>query len=133
MAYPLDQQGLGGVREDDLAGVQRLDADGADLVTGGVLLVGAVHTDGRVGVLVPVQRIEGGLRIVGTDSMAERFGALADMHGIGASSDPEQLLRMCGEQGVALVPFYAIAGTGRTAGATTNDHSTLHSMPATAQ
>jgi len=102
------------------------------------------------------------LRIVGTDSIAERFGALADlrdaglirhlglsnirshhlaeaqaiapvvcvqnMHGIGASPEQEELLRTCGEQGVAFVPFYSIAGTGRDAGATATDSSTLHAI-----
>ncbi|HVK25572.1 MAG TPA: aldo/keto reductase [Actinokineospora sp.] len=88
------------------------------------------------------------LRIVGTDSVADRFGALADlrdsglirhlglsnvhphqlaeaqtiapvvcvqnMFGVGAS---RAMLDICADQGVAFVPFYAIAGTGRTAGA----------------
>ncbi|MFD9267967.1 aldo/keto reductase [Streptomyces goshikiensis] len=96
------------------------------------------------------------LRIVGTDSIAERFGALAElreaglirhlglsnvrphhlaeaqtiapvvcvqnMYGIGASPEQKEFLRICGEQLIAFVPFYSIAGTGRTAGATT-DHS----------
>ncbi|WP_329027966.1 aldo/keto reductase [Streptomyces sp. NBC_01423] len=92
------------------------------------------------------------LRIVGTDSIAERFGALAElreaglirhlglsnirphhlaeaqaiapvacvqnMYGIGATPEQKQLLDICGDQGIAFVPFYSIAGTGRTAGAT---------------
>jgi pyridoxine 4-dehydrogenase len=96
------------------------------------------------------------LRIVGTDSIAERFGALADlraaglirhlglsnvrphhlaeaqriapvvcvqnMYGIDASPEQREFLDICGEQRVAFVPFYSIAGTGRAAGATT-DHS----------
>ncbi|MFK0210859.1 aldo/keto reductase [Streptomyces sp. NPDC090298] len=96
------------------------------------------------------------LRIVGTDSIAERFGALADlreaglirhlglsnvhphhlaeaqaiapvvcvqnMYGIGASPEQRAFLDVCGAQDIAFVPFYSIAGTGRTAGATT-DHS----------
>ncbi|MEE1814570.1 aldo/keto reductase [Streptomyces sp. SP18ES09] len=96
------------------------------------------------------------LRIVGTASIAERFGALADlreaglirhlglsnvhphhldearaiapvvcvqnMYGIGASPEQRAFLDVCGSQGIAFVPFYSIAGTGRTAGATT-DHS----------
>lgn len=100
------------------------------------------------------------LRIVGSDSIAERFGALADlrtaglirhlglsnirthhlaeaqgiapvvcvqnMYGIGASPEQKELLDTCGEQGIAFVPFYSIAGTGRTAGAT-DDHSDDHS------
>ncbi|MFD3533803.1 aldo/keto reductase [Streptomyces sp. NPDC058664] len=96
------------------------------------------------------------LRVVGTDSLAERFGALTElreaglirhlglsnvrphhlveaqsiapvvcvqnMYGIGASSEQREFLRVCGKQSVAFVPFYSIAGTGRTVGATT-DHS----------
>ncbi|MFF0715878.1 aldo/keto reductase [Streptomyces bauhiniae] len=95
------------------------------------------------------------LRIVGTDSLAERFGALAElrdaglirhlglsnihthhlmearaiapvvcvqnMYGIGASAEQEEVLRLCGELGVAFVPFYSIAGHGRTAGASSAD------------
>jgi aryl-alcohol dehydrogenase-like predicted oxidoreductase len=102
------------------------------------------------------------LRIVGTDSIAERFGALADLreaglirhlglsnirphhlaeaqaiapvvcvqnpYGIGASPEQEELLHICGEQGIAFVPFYSIAGTGRTAGATTDDGDDVHAV-----
>ncbi len=102
------------------------------------------------------------LRIVGTDSIAERFGALAElrdaglirhlglsnvrphhlaeaqaiapvvcvqnMYGIGASPEQEDLLRICGEQRVAFVPFYSIAGTGRTAGAPADDSGTVHTL-----
>ncbi|GII32847.1 oxidoreductase [Planotetraspora mira] len=92
------------------------------------------------------------LRIVGTGSIAERFGALAElrdaglirhlgisnvtpghlaeaqsiapvacvqnMYGIGVRPDQDEFVRACGEQGIAFVPFYAIAGAGRTAGTT---------------
>ncbi|MFD9334502.1 oxidoreductase [Streptomyces sp. NPDC060028] len=92
------------------------------------------------------------LRVVGTDSIAERFGALAElrqaglirhlglsnisphhlaearaiapvvcvqnMYGIGVRPEQDAFLRDCGEQGIAFVPFYSIAGTGRQAGAT---------------
>ncbi|MEV6525093.1 aldo/keto reductase [Longispora sp. NPDC051575] len=95
------------------------------------------------------------LRIVGTDSIADRFGALADLraaglirhlglsnvrpahlaearaiapvvcvqnaYGIGSPPEQDDLLRLCGEQGIAYVPFYAIAGAGRTAGASGSD------------
>ncbi|MEV8451627.1 oxidoreductase [Streptomyces sp. NPDC052095] len=102
------------------------------------------------------------LRIVGTDSVAERFGALAElrdaglirhlglsnirphhlaeaqaiapvvcvqnMYGIGASPEQEELLRLCGEQRVAFVPFYSIAGTGRTAGVPADDSDAVHAL-----
>ncbi|WNF25354.1 aldo/keto reductase [Streptomyces sp. C11-1] len=97
------------------------------------------------------------LRIVGTDSIAERFGALAElreaglirhlglsnirphhlaeaqaiapvvcvqnMYGIGASPEQKEFLNLCGEQRIAFVPFYSIAGTGREGGATTDTNS----------
>ncbi|MFG2596973.1 aldo/keto reductase [Streptomyces sp. NPDC048462] len=102
------------------------------------------------------------LRIVGADSIAERFGALAElreaglirhlglsnvrphhlaearaiapvvcvqnMYGIGASAGQEEFLRTCGEQGVAFVPFYSIAGTGRTAGAIAGDSDEVRTI-----
>ncbi|WP_018546091.1 aldo/keto reductase [Streptomyces sp. LaPpAH-108] len=102
------------------------------------------------------------LRIVGTDSLADRFGTLADlrqaglirhlglsnirphhlteaqaiapvvcvqnMYGIGASPEQEELLRICGEQGIAFVPFYSIAGTGRTTGAPARDSDRVHAV-----
>ncbi|OKJ22567.1 aldo/keto reductase [Streptomyces sp. CB00316] len=93
------------------------------------------------------------LRIVGTDSIAERFGALAELrqaglirhlglsnvtpahlaeaqaiapvvcvqnrYGIGMrSSEDDAFVRDCGEQGIAFVPFYAIAAAGGEGGAT---------------
>ncbi|AQT75749.1 MULTISPECIES: oxidoreductase [Streptomyces] len=95
------------------------------------------------------------LRIVGTDSIAERFAALAElrqaglvrhlglsnvrphhlaealaiapvvcvqnMYGIGVQPEQDEFLRTCGEQGIAFVPFYSIAGTGRQAGAVGHD------------
>ncbi|MER7730233.1 aldo/keto reductase [Streptomyces erythrochromogenes] len=95
------------------------------------------------------------LRIVGTDSIAERFGALAElrqaglvrhlglsnvrphhldealaiapvvcvqnMYGIGVQPEQDDFLRTCGERGVAFVPFYSIAGSGRQAGAVGED------------
>ncbi|MFD3515208.1 aldo/keto reductase [Streptomyces sp. NPDC058657] len=87
-----------------------------------------------------------------TGSIAEHFGALADLreaglirhlgvsnvtaahlaealtiapvvcvqnpYGPGAAAEDTALLRNCGEQGIAFVPFYAIAGAGRETGAT---------------
>ena len=43
-------------------------------------------------------------------------------YGIGAPAEERDLLRRCGEQGVAYVPFFAIAGAGREAGATGAEH-----------
>jgi pyridoxine 4-dehydrogenase len=93
------------------------------------------------------------LRVVGPDSLADRFGALADlrkeglirhlgvsnvhphqlaeaqaiapvvcvrnMYGLGAQMSEEQrsMPAICGEQGIAFVPFYAIAGAARERGA----------------
>jgi aryl-alcohol dehydrogenase-like predicted oxidoreductase len=99
------------------------------------------------------------LRIVGTDSIAERFGALAElrkaglirhlglsnvhphhlteaqaiapvvcvqnMYGLGVRPDQDAFVRTCGKQGVAFVPFYAIAATGGQAGAIDSDHSEI--------
>ncbi|MFH8369536.1 aldo/keto reductase [Streptomyces sp. NPDC018031] len=91
------------------------------------------------------------LRIVGSGSIADRFGALAElreaglirhlglsniqphhlaeaqaiapvvcvqnMYGIGVRPEYDEFLSVCGRQGIAFVPFYAIAGSGREAGA----------------
>lgn len=43
--------------------------------------------------------------------------AVQNRFGIGASPDARELLRRCGELGVAFVPFFAVAGEGREAGA----------------
>lgn len=90
------------------------------------------------------------LRLSGLDSVAEHFGALAELRDAGlirhlgvSNARPEHLaqaqavapvvcvqnsyglghrprqdafVRACGEQGVAFVPFFAIAGAGREAG-----------------
>ncbi|GIH63810.1 oxidoreductase [Microbispora siamensis] len=94
------------------------------------------------------------LRQPGLDSIAEHFGALAELreaglirhlgisnirpghlaqaqaiapvvsvqnrYGVGATRSRE-LLHTCGEQGVAFVPFFAIAGEGRESGASGTD------------
>ncbi len=95
------------------------------------------------------------LRIPGTGSIAEHFGALARLrekglirhlgisnvnvehlapaqaiapvvcvqnpYAIGYRRQHDDLLRTCAEQGIAFVPFFAIAGSGRGAGARTVD------------
>ncbi|WP_020138580.1 oxidoreductase [Streptomyces sp. 351MFTsu5.1] len=94
------------------------------------------------------------LRRMGQDSIAEHFGALAELRdkglirhlgisnvsprhlaeaqavapvvcvqnrfGLGSGTPgTDEMLRICGEQGIAFVPFYAIAGEGGERGATT--------------
>ena len=90
------------------------------------------------------------LRVSGMDSIADHFGALADLrdaglirhlgvsnvrpehlaqaravapvvcvqnsYGLGHRPQQDEFVRTCGEQGVAFVPFFAIAGAGREAG-----------------
>ncbi|MFE6054437.1 oxidoreductase [Kitasatospora sp. NPDC056446] len=102
------------------------------------------------------------LRVLGTDPVAERFGALAELrqaglirhlglsnihphqlaeaqaiapvvcvqnpYGIGASAEQDELLRLCGEQGIAFVPFYAIAGEGRQDGAGAAEHTRVQEV-----
>ncbi|MCB5168794.1 aldo/keto reductase [Streptomyces bambusae] len=92
------------------------------------------------------------LRVLGTASVAERFGVLAELreaglirhlgvsnvrpeqlaeaqaiapvvcvqnrHGLGVAPETYAFVRHCGEQGIAYVPFYSIAGAGREAGKT---------------
>ncbi|MGF1428005.1 aldo/keto reductase [Kitasatospora sp. LaBMicrA B282] len=99
------------------------------------------------------------LRIVGTDSIAERFAALAELrtaglirhlglsnvhphqlaealpiapvvcvqnqYGIGVAPEHDGFVRDCGAQGIAFVPFYAIAAQGRTRGAAGAEHPEL--------
>jgi aryl-alcohol dehydrogenase-like predicted oxidoreductase len=43
-------------------------------------------------------------------------------YGLGYRPQQDQFLRACGEQGVAFVPFFAIAGAGREAGARGAEH-----------
>ncbi|MEU9833940.1 aldo/keto reductase [Streptosporangium sp. NPDC048047] len=95
----------------------------------------------------------------GVGSIAEHFGALAELrdaglirhlgvsnvtpgqlaeaqaiapvvcvqnpYGLGAPAAKREFLRACGAQGVAFVPFFAIAGAGREAGAVGTDDETV--------
>ncbi|GAA2208355.1 oxidoreductase [Nonomuraea monospora] len=45
-------------------------------------------------------------------------------YGVGSPAGQRELLRLCGEQGIAFVPFFAIAGAGREAGAGATSGST---------
>jgi pyridoxine 4-dehydrogenase len=103
------------------------------------------------------------LRVHGADSIADRFGALAELRDAGlirhlgisnvrphhlaeaqaiapvvcvqnqfsigdrlqAGTDRDEFVRICGEQGVAFVPFFAIAGTGRETGASDTENEAV--------
>ncbi|MFJ6461313.1 oxidoreductase [Streptomyces sp. NPDC091387] len=64
-----------------------------------------------------------GLSNVGADQLAEALPiapvvCVQNRYGItGRHADSDEVLRICGEQGIAFVPFYAIAGHGRESGA----------------
>lgn len=49
-------------------------------------------------------------------------------YGIGSPSEDRSLLRLCGELGVAFVPFFAIAGSGREAGPAARDSETVYAV-----
>ncbi|GAA4628738.1 aldo/keto reductase [Actinoallomurus vinaceus] len=49
-------------------------------------------------------------------------------YGIGAPPEATAFLRACGEQGVAFVPFFTIAGEGREAGAPGTDSAQVRSV-----
>ncbi|MGF1343050.1 oxidoreductase [Streptomyces flavovirens] len=56
------------------------------------------------------------------DQLAEAQGiapvvCVQNRYGIGSSPEDQALVRACGEQGIAFVPFFAIAGTGAEEGA----------------
>jgi aryl-alcohol dehydrogenase-like predicted oxidoreductase len=54
-------------------------------------------------------------------------------YGIGASVQDHQFLDTCGQQGVAFVPFFAIAAQGGGAGATGTDHQEVLAVAAAHQ
>ncbi|WP_030208235.1 aldo/keto reductase [Streptomyces sp. NRRL S-87] len=51
-----------------------------------------------------------------------------NMYGIGVRPDQDAFVRHCGEQGVAFVPFYALAADGRQAGATGREHEEVRAV-----
>ncbi|MEU5592848.1 aldo/keto reductase [Streptomyces sp. NPDC020298] len=52
-------------------------------------------------------------------------------YGIGAPNDDRALLRRCGELGIAFVPFFAIAGSGREAGPAAQDSEEVRAVART--
>ncbi|GHE60020.1 oxidoreductase [Streptomyces spiralis] len=49
-------------------------------------------------------------------------------YGVGASDEDRALLRLCGELGLAFVPFFAIAGSGREAGPAARDTEAVQAV-----
>ncbi|MEV4870388.1 aldo/keto reductase [Streptomyces syringium] len=49
-------------------------------------------------------------------------------YGIGASNEDRALLRLCGELGLAFVPFFAIAGSGRETGPAARDSAAVSAV-----
>ncbi|MDH2429872.1 aldo/keto reductase [Sphaerisporangium sp. TRM90804] len=72
-----------------------------------------------------------GLSSIRPDQLAEAreiapVVAVQNRYGVGAARHRRAFARQCGEQGVAFVPFFAIAGAGREAGAGgTDPHEVL--------
>jgi aryl-alcohol dehydrogenase-like predicted oxidoreductase len=98
----------------------------------------------------------------GTDSVADRFGALAEMrdaglirhlglsnirvdhldeargiapvvcvqnaYGVDTNRGDDDLVRTCGERGIAFVPFFALAGSHRESGATADHGETVRAV-----
>ena len=52
-------------------------------------------------------------------------------YGIGAPPEAHEFLRACGQQGVAFVPFFAIAGQGRERGTPDTEHDAVRTIAAT--
>ncbi|WST31433.1 oxidoreductase [Streptomyces sp. NBC_01166] len=49
-------------------------------------------------------------------------------YGIGSPAEDHALLRACGQQGIAFVPFFAIAGAGREEGSNGDRSETVHTV-----
>ncbi|MEU3467504.1 oxidoreductase [Streptomyces sp. NPDC006687] len=99
------------------------------------------------------------LRVLGNHSLADRFGALAElraaglirhlgvsnvtpeqlaeartiapvvcvqnMYGIGVRPEQDEFVRFCGQEGIAFVPFYSIAASGREGGTSGSESAEL--------
>ncbi|MFI6725653.1 aldo/keto reductase [Streptomyces sp. R-74717] len=74
-----------------------------------------------------------GISNVTSEQLAEALAiapvvCVQNPYGIGASSEDRALLRLCGELGLAFVPFLAIAGSGREAGPAARDSEAVRAV-----
>jgi pyridoxine 4-dehydrogenase len=66
-----------------------------------------------------------GVSAVGADRLAEAQAiapvvSVQNAYGLGYRPQQDELIRLCGEQGIAYVPFFSIAGANREAGGSTD-------------
>ncbi|MEE1770121.1 aldo/keto reductase [Streptomyces sp. JV185] len=74
-----------------------------------------------------------GISNVTSEQLAEAMAiapvvCVQNAYGIGAPDEDQALLRLCGELGLAFVPFFAIAGSGREAGPAARDSETVRAV-----
>ncbi|MEU2511669.1 aldo/keto reductase [Streptomyces syringium] len=74
-----------------------------------------------------------GISNVTSEQLAEALAiapvvCVQNPYGIGASNEDRALLRLCGELGLAFVPFFAIAGSGREAGPAAQDSEAVYAV-----
>ncbi|MET9645202.1 aldo/keto reductase [Streptomyces syringium] len=74
-----------------------------------------------------------GISNVTSEQLAEALAVapvvcVQNPYGIGASNEDRALLRLCGELGLAFVPFFAIAGSGRETGPAARDSAAVSAV-----
>ncbi|KAB2381847.1 aldo/keto reductase [Actinomadura montaniterrae] len=74
-----------------------------------------------------------GLSNVGPEHLAEAqaiapVACVQNPYGFGAFPEQERMLRLCGEQGVAFVPFYSLAGTREEEGRSGDDDPAINAV-----
>lgn len=74
-----------------------------------------------------------GLSAVRADQLAEAqtitpVVCVQNAYGLGFRPESDDLIRVCGEQGIAFVPYFAIAAQGREAGVITSEHDEVRAV-----
>lgn len=123
---------LRGLVEENL---RQLGRDELDLVN--LRIVGPGSIAERFGVLADL-RDAGLIRHLGLSNVQQHqvdeaqaiapVACVQNMYGLGVRPDQDDLVRTCGERGIAFVPFYAIATTGRQSGATQTEHPVVREV-----